>query len=62
MYSRESHIISLASPTYSGGDIVSTADKFLKKIGIKSGLPELHLRTTSLKKYGFCGKFLPMLD
>ena len=32
MYSRKPHIISLASPTYSGGDIVSTVSKLTKKI------------------------------
>ena len=37
-----------------GGDIVSGADKLLKKIGFK-GLPELHMRTLTGKKYNFCG-------
>jgi len=34
MYSRKPHIISLASPTYSGGDIVSSVSKLAKKIGV----------------------------
>ena len=41
------------------GDIVSGADKVLKKIGLK-GLPELHLYNTSGKKYSYCGENLPM--
>jgi len=41
MYSRKPHIISLASPTFSGGDIVSTVSKLAKKIGVP--LKNLHL-------------------
>jgi len=40
-YSRKPHIISLASPTYSGGDIVSTVSKLAKQIGVP--LKNLHL-------------------
>jgi hypothetical protein len=40
------------------GDLVSGADKLLKKIGFK-GLPELHLIDTSGKKYSYCGEKLP---
>ena len=41
MYSRKPHILSLASPIYSGGDIVSTVSKLAKKIGVP--LKNLHL-------------------
>jgi len=41
MYSQKPHIISLASPTYSGGDIVSTVSKLAKKIGVP--LKNIHL-------------------
>jgi len=41
MYSWKPHTISLASPTYSGGDIVSTVSKLAKKIGVP--LKNLHL-------------------
>jgi len=41
MYSRKPHIISLASPAYSGFDIVSTVSKLAKKIGVP--LKNLHL-------------------
>ena len=43
------------SPLVYGGDIVSKADSLLKKVGFK-GLPELHMRTTSGKKYSYCGQ------
>ena len=42
-----------------GADIVSGADRVLKKIGLK-GLPELHLYNTSGKKYLYCGENSPM--
>lgn len=41
MYSRKPHTLSLASPTYSGGDIVSTVSKLANKIGVP--LKNLHL-------------------
>ena len=37
-----------------GGDFVSALDSAVKKVGFK-GLPELHLYTTSGKKYSYCG-------
>ena len=41
MYSRKPHIISLASPTYSGGDIVSIVSKLANKKGVP--LKNIHL-------------------
>jgi len=41
MYSRKPHLILLASPTYSGGDIVSTVSKLAKKIWVP--LKNIHL-------------------
>jgi len=50
MYSRKPHIISLASPTYSGGDIVSTVSKLAKKIGVP-------LKNVHLPGHKFTGPF-----
>ena len=43
--------------TIRAGDLVSGADKLLKKRF--KGLPELHLIDTSGKKYSYCGEKLP---
>jgi len=41
MYSRKPHILSLVSPAYSGGNIVSTVSKIANKIGVP--LKNIHL-------------------